>query len=87
MYDLPWKGSVTVDLPRPHGREIVRTTREAADCLIDKWPDRDFSTERDDALRLCLDVYENGEAPERAKSAFLRALLAAGLFFWEEGIG
>ncbi|WJH41599.1 DUF982 domain-containing protein [Aliirhizobium terrae] len=86
MYDAPWKGSVTVDLPKPHGRETVRTTREAADCLIDKWPDRDFSAERDDALRLCLAVYEEGETPEMAKSAFLSALLAAGLFFQEDGI-
>ena len=79
MYDIPWKDPVAVEMPAPHGMQIVRTTREAADCLMDKWPEPDLGTERDDALRLCLEVYENGEKPERARSAFLRALTAAKL--------
>ncbi|MGO4354976.1 DUF982 domain-containing protein [Rhizobium sp. RAF36] len=83
MYNAPWKQPIAIEMPRPHGMQVVRTTQEAADCLIDKWPEPDFGPERDEALRLCLEVYENGEEPEKARDAFLRAAHAADLFVHE----
>lgn len=79
MYDIPWNSPVAVEMPEPHGMQIVRTTREAADCLMDKWPEPDLGAERDEALRLCLEVYEKSERPEAARNAFLRAIAAARL--------
>jgi len=79
MYDMPWKEPVAIEMPAPHGIQIVRTTRDAADCLMDKWPEPDLGSERDEALRLCLEVYEKTEDPEKARSAFLRAAIAANL--------
>lgn len=78
MYDMKWRSRVIVDLPPPFGRQDISSTREAADCLIDKWPEPDHSAERDEALRVCLEVYEGHTSPEEASKAFLAAARAGG---------
>jgi ribosomal 50S subunit-associated protein YjgA (DUF615 family) len=79
MYDAAWNDPVVVDLPQPYGRQTISTTREAAECLMESWPEPDVSSLRDEALRLCLEVFEENEPPETARSAFLAAVRNAGL--------
>ncbi|MFC5755647.1 DUF982 domain-containing protein [Rhizobium sp. GCM10022189] len=77
MYDQRWERSVRVEL-QSHGTRIISTTREAADCLIDLWP-KDHSKEFDEALRICLDVYEGNETPSAARKAFIAAAIRAAV--------
>ncbi|AYG62155.1 DUF982 domain-containing protein [Rhizobium jaguaris] len=71
IYDRVWARPISVDLPKI-GRIVISTAREAADCLLDHWPE-DHSHAYDEALRICLDVYEGNEMPEAARAAFIRA--------------
>ncbi|MDK4717277.1 DUF982 domain-containing protein [Rhizobium sp. CNPSo 4039] len=79
MYDAKWRTPVAIDLPHPHGRQVITTVREAADCLMDIWPEPDHNPERDDALRICLEVFEGNASPDDARDAFLAAARSAGL--------
>ncbi len=79
MYDAKWQSPVAIDLPRPYGRQTITTVREAADCLMDIWPEPDLSPERDEALRICLEVFEGNADLGDARDAFLTAARSAGL--------
>jgi len=78
MYDMRWQSLVIVDLPPPYGPQRISTTREAADCLMDRWPEPDHSCERDEALRICLEVFEGNASADDARDALLAAARAAG---------
>ncbi|WP_349962405.1 DUF982 domain-containing protein [Rhizobium sp. ZPR3] len=79
MYDAKWQAPVVIDLSHPHGRQTITTVREAADCLMDIWPEPDHSVERDEALRICLEVFEGNASADDARDAFLAAARSAGL--------
>jgi hypothetical protein len=83
MYDRVWTKPISVDLPEI-GKVVISTTREAADCLIDHWP-VDYSKAYDEALRICLEVYEGNEMPEAAREAFIVAagVVAVSVTFME----
>jgi len=79
MYDMKWRAPVVIDLSHPLGQRTISTVREAADCLMDAWPEPDHSSERDEALRICLEVFEGNAHPDEARAAFLAAARSAGL--------
>lgn len=78
MYDMKWQAPIVIVLPFPDGAQRIGSVREAADCLMDRWPEPDCSFERDEALRICLEVFEGGASPQEAREAFLAAARAAG---------
>lgn len=86
MYDECWSNAIFVELPEPHGLQTVGTTREAADCLMDKWRDGVTGPDWDNALRICLDVYERMATPADARAAFTRAASAAGYRYQEQAL-
>ncbi len=71
MYNRKWDVPVVVLLPAV-GAVTVSATRDAADCLMEQWPP-DHSDAFDEALRVCLEVYEGNLQPEDARQAFILA--------------
>ncbi|MBW9091920.1 DUF982 domain-containing protein [Rhizobium wenxiniae] len=69
---------MTVQLPS-HGMQIVGSTHDAAECLMELWLPKDTSRAYDEALRVCLAVYDGEEPPEAARSAFVAAAAAAAI--------
>ena len=86
MYDDCWSNIIRVELPEPHGVKTIRTTREAADCLMDQWGDGLPRPDWDNALRICLDVYERMAVPSDAQAAFISAILEAGYPYAEHAM-
>ncbi|WKD47933.1 MULTISPECIES: DUF982 domain-containing protein [Hyphomicrobiales] len=69
---------MTVQLPS-NGTQVVASAHEAAECLMELWAPKDVSDEYDEALRVCLAVYEGELPPEAARAAFVAAAAAASL--------
>lgn len=76
-YDEPWQVPLKLELPSA-GPVQVWTTRAAADVMMDDWAP-DHSDEYSEALRICLEVFENNCGPEDARSAFTTAAQRAGV--------
>lgn len=77
-YELAWQHPVIIAL-RVGQTRTVRSTRCAADCRVDAWPESDPNPEHDEALRICLAVIEDDVNPEAARTAFIAAARARGL--------
>ena len=72
MYGQYWKKSVELDLASAGGLRVVRSTDDAARCLLYKWPDQ-TSKAYHRAKGMCLDALEGRKADEEARQAFIDA--------------
>jgi hypothetical protein len=77
-FDIP----VTVASGR-RGRRIVTDTVQAAELLLDRWPETERGPQYCAALRACMDVMEQRKAVASARKAFVAAAKAAHVFVRE----
>lgn len=72
MHCFWWDKSVELELGESGGYRAVKSTREAVDYLLLRWPQRDgraFAA----AKRTCLQALEGKVKVEKARKAFIKA--------------
>lgn len=71
-----WSKGVDIELHGAGSYRTVKSTEEAAQCLISHWP-RGKGEAHQHAQRACLNALEGALPPELAREAFIAAALAA----------
>lgn len=74
-----WDKPVEIELGRIGHCRVVTSTREAAECLMTRWPEAGGPAQAA-ARRACLEVLEGNAPPEVARQAFIDAAEEAGIF-------
>lgn len=72
MHCFWWDKSVELELGKPGGYRAVKSTREAVEFLMLRWPQQDgraFAA----AKRTCLQALEGKVKAEKARRAFIKA--------------
>jgi hypothetical protein len=67
-----WDRPVRVTIDGPGRIRVVQSTREAADCLLHRWPDIGGPEHRA-AREACIAVLKDQQPPEYARQAFIAA--------------
>ena len=71
-----WSKGVELELHGVGRYRVVKSTEDAARCLLEYWP-RGKGKAYMDAQQACLDALEGSTTPEVAREAFIGAALAA----------
>lgn len=74
-----WNKPVEIELGRIGHYRAVTNTREAAECLMTRWPESGGPAHAA-ARRACLEVLEGKIPPDVARQAFIEAAEESGLF-------
>ncbi len=74
-----WNKPVEVELGRIGHFRAITSTREAAECLLTRWPES-AGPAHAAARRACLAVLEGKAEPEVARQAFIDAAEESGIF-------
>lgn len=61
------------------GERIVASSWEALECLRDQWPEWARGRTYRVAYRVCRDTLDGWQPPQKARRAFVKAALRAGL--------
>ncbi|MCZ4094624.1 MULTISPECIES: DUF982 domain-containing protein [Sinorhizobium] len=72
MHSFWWDKSVQVELDDAGKYRDVKSTREAVECLMLRWPHQDGRALAA-AKRVCLQVLEGKVKTEKARRAFIKA--------------
>lgn len=74
-----WDEPVEIELRRIGHYRVVTSTREAAECLMTRWPEPGGPAHAA-ARRACLEVLEGNAHPEVARQAFIDAAVEVGIY-------
>ncbi|WP_037380770.1 DUF982 domain-containing protein [Sinorhizobium americanum] len=72
MHCFWWDKSVELELGETGGYRAVKSTREAVECLLLRWPQHDGRALAA-AKRTCLQALDGKIAIEKARRAFIKA--------------
>ena len=73
-----WDQAIELNLGGPGRYRTVRTTEDAAQCLMERWP-VDSGVAFTEALKACLEALEGNASSDAAREAFVDAAVEANI--------